>query len=139
MFVMRAVALSTDDFVHPVDVHLVFNEVISRIKKSKYYSASVDSTPDEGHVDQLALIFRYLEGYTPVERFVTFFPNQDHKGKEMFNSVIHFLKDNDMDIKDCLGQSYNKASSMSGKYNGLRSLVMAENNQQYGSLALVFR
>ena len=26
----------------------VFNEVISRIKQSKYYSISLDSTPDEG-------------------------------------------------------------------------------------------
>lgn len=89
---------------------------------------SLDSTPDEGHIDQLTLIFRYIEGYTPVERFVMFFPNQGHKGKELFNTVVKFMKDNEINIKDCRGQSYDNASSMSGKYNGLRSLVLAENN-----------
>lgn len=36
----------------------VLNEIISRIIMSKYYSVSVDSTPDEGHIDQLTVIFR---------------------------------------------------------------------------------
>ncbi|KAJ8884062.1 hypothetical protein PR048_015919 [Dryococelus australis] len=37
----------------------VFNEVISRIKQSKYYSISLGSTPDD-HIDQLTFILRYL-------------------------------------------------------------------------------
>lgn len=106
----------------------VFNEVISRIKHSKYYSISLDSTPDEGHVDQLTLVFRYLEENIPVERFVTFMPNQGHKAKDMFKGLDTFLKENDLDIKNCRGQSYDNASSMSGKYNGLQALVLAENN-----------
>lgn len=105
----------------------VFNEVISRIKQSKYYSISLDSTPDEGHVDQLTLIFRYLEEHIPVERFVTFMPNQGHKAKDMFEGLSKFLKENEIDIKNCRGQSYDNASSMSGKYNGLQALVLAEN------------
>jgi len=32
-------------------------EITSRIKLSKYYSVPLDSTTDEGHVDQLTLIF----------------------------------------------------------------------------------
>lgn len=77
----------------------VFDEIISRIKKSKYFSISLDSTPDEGHVDQLSLGFKYLEDFTPVERFLTFMPNQGHKAKDMFNGLCTFLKENDLDIK----------------------------------------
>ena len=55
------------------------NEIILRIKLLKYYSVSLDSTVDEGHVDQLTLIFRYMEHYTPVERFVKFLPNEWQK------------------------------------------------------------
>lgn len=106
----------------------VFDEIISRIKQSKYYSVSLDSTPDEGHVDQLTLIFRYLEGFTPVERFVTFMPNQGHKAADMFKSLTEFLKENEIPIEDCRGQSYDNASSMSGKYRGLQALVLAENS-----------
>ena len=42
------------------------------------YSVSHDSTADEGHVDQLTPIFRYLEHDTPVEQFMKFLPNQGH-------------------------------------------------------------
>lgn len=38
----------------------VLNKIISRIKLSKYFSISLDSTPDEGHIDQLTLVFRYI-------------------------------------------------------------------------------
>ena len=34
----------------------VLSEIISRIKLSKYYSVTLDSTADIGHVDQLTLI-----------------------------------------------------------------------------------
>ena len=78
-----------------------FNEIIARIKQSKYYSISLDSTPDEGHVDELILVFRYLKECIPIERFVKFMPNQGHKAKEMFLGLSTFLKDNNIDIKNC--------------------------------------
>ena len=68
----------------------VLDEIVSRIKRSRYYSVTVDSTPDEGHVDQLTLVFRFMENTTPVERFVTCMPNQGHKAEEMFDGLMHF-------------------------------------------------
>ena len=76
----------------------VLNEIISRIKLSKYYSVSLDSTADEGHVDQLILIFRYMEHDTPIERFVKFLPNQGHKAQDMFERLMKFLADHGIDI-----------------------------------------
>ncbi|XP_025411090.1 uncharacterized protein LOC112684011 [Sipha flava] len=97
--------------------------IISRIKHSKYYSISLDSTPDEGHVDHLTLIFRYLEENIPVERFVAFMLNQGHKAKDMFKGLDTFLKENNLDIKNYRGQSYDNASSMSGKYKVLTNCL----------------
>ncbi|XP_042237682.1 uncharacterized protein LOC121876549 [Homarus americanus] len=34
----------------------VLREIVSRIRQSKYFSVSVDSTPDEAHIDQLTVI-----------------------------------------------------------------------------------
>jgi len=68
----------------------VLGEIITRIKKSKYYSVSVDSTPDEAHIDQLTIVVRYMEEITPVERFLTFVPNCGHTGIEMANTLLHF-------------------------------------------------
>ncbi|XP_042209606.1 zinc finger MYM-type protein 1-like [Homarus americanus] len=106
----------------------VLNEIISRIKLSKYYSISLDSTPDEGHIDELTLIIRFMEHDTPVERFVKFLPIEGHKAQEMFKGLLKFFADNDIDIQNCRGQSYDNATSMSGRYNGLQAKVVAENH-----------
>ncbi|XP_050061579.1 uncharacterized protein LOC126551671 [Aphis gossypii] len=75
---------------------------------TNYLSSTIYSTPDEGHIDQLTLIFRYIEKDTPVERFLVFMPNQGHKAQD-------------------IGQSYDNASAMSGKYNGLQSKILKNN------------
>ena len=98
---------------------LVYDEIIRRVKKAKFYSVSLDGTSDEGHMDQLTIILRYVDGYPPVERFLEFFPNQGHKALDVFNSLTNFLNKNGISISDCRGQSYDNASSMSRKYNGL--------------------
>ncbi|KAE9521909.1 hypothetical protein AGLY_017716 [Aphis glycines] len=105
----------------------VLNEIITRLKISKYYSVSVDSTPDEGHIDQLTVIFRYMENLIPVERFLTFLPNSGHTGKAITETLIHFLNENKIDIKDCRGQSYDNAANMSGKYNGMQAFIKRVN------------
>ncbi|KAF0693319.1 zinc finger MYM-type protein 1-like, partial [Aphis craccivora] len=107
--------------------HQVLNAIVTRIKISKYYSISLDSTPDEGHVDQLTVVFRFMEGSKPVERFLKFLPNQGHKAQDMFNSIMKVLENNGIEINNCRGQSYDNASAMSGKYNGLQSKINAVN------------
>jgi hypothetical protein len=106
----------------------VLSEITSRIKESRYYSISLDSTPDEGHIDQLTLVFRYMEKANPVERFVKFMPNQGHKAQDMFDGLVEFLDEHDIQISNCRGQSYDNAAAMSGRYNGLQAKVSAENS-----------
>ena len=101
----------------------ILGEIITRVKRSKYYSVSLDSTPDESHIDQLTLVLRYMEDDGPVERFVTFMANRGHKAEEMFNALMEFLREQDLDIADCRGQSNDNASAMSGVYNGLQAKV----------------
>lgn len=104
----------------------VIEEIVSRIQISRYYSVSLDSTSDESHVDQLTLVIRYMENEKPVERFLTFMPNQGHKAQEMFEGLMNFLNMHEIDIRNCRGQSYDNASAMSGKYNGLQAKVIEQ-------------
>ena len=69
-----------------------------------------------------------MENTTPVERFVTFMPNQGHKAEEMFDGLMQFLDTHVIDIQHCRGQSYDNASAMSRRYNGLQANVAAKNN-----------
>ena len=52
----------------------VLKQIIGWIKESKYYSASVDSTPDEALIDQLTVVIRCMEKHSPKDRFLTFMP-----------------------------------------------------------------
>ena len=67
-------------------------EIISRVKKSNYYSISLDSTSDAAHIDQLALVLRYMEKVGSMEHFVIFIANKGHGAQEMFKALMEFLK-----------------------------------------------
>ncbi|XP_062904949.1 zinc finger MYM-type protein 1-like [Mobula hypostoma] len=101
----------------------ILDHIIGEVKKYKYYSASLDSTPDISNVDQLTLTVRYVLPSGPVERFVKFLGMEGHSAEQLTQGLLDFLKENDIDIKDCRGQSYDNASNMSGKYSGLQARI----------------
>ena len=89
--------------------------IIDDVKRAKYYSIIVDSTPDVSHTDQLSFVLRYVEeNGNPVERFLLFLPHPGHKSENLPNAVMSVLSQNSIDIADCRGQSYDNTSNMSG-------------------------
>ena len=46
-----------------------------------------------------------------------------HKGADIGQIILTFLKVHGIDISNCRGQSYDNASNMSGKYNGVQKLI----------------
>ena len=84
----------------------VLNEIITRIRNSKYFSVSVDSMPDEAHIDQLTIVIRYMEKSMPKERFLTFLPNIGHTGDATAKALLQFLDDYNINKHNCRGLSY---------------------------------
>lgn len=112
-----------NEFIHVLATE-VSRIVIREIEKSKYFSMIIDSTPDVSHVDQLTIVLRYVDQTgSSIERFLQFLANTGHKGKEMENEVVNFLKIKNINIMDCRGQSYDTAKNMSGKYKGLQTRI----------------
>lgn len=101
----------------------VLKKIINEVKSAKYFSISVDSTPDLSHIDQLTFIIRYVKDCVPVERFLKFIPIKEHKSKYLAETILNFLEIHDIPIKDCRGQSYDNSSNMSGKYSGLQTRI----------------
>ncbi|KAL4082431.1 hypothetical protein QTP88_029898 [Uroleucon formosanum] len=64
----------------------------------------------------------------PIERFIRFIPNCSHKAKYMATIVLQTLKNYDLDIANCRGQSYDNASNMSGAYSGLQARIKEVNS-----------
>uniref|UniRef100_A0A8C6WJK3 Zinc finger MYM-type protein 1 n=1 Tax=Neogobius melanostomus TaxID=47308 RepID=A0A8C6WJK3_9GOBI len=116
-----------DEFVQLMGEQ-VLSEIINRIKIAKYFSISVDSTPDLSHTDQLTFIMRYVSPTGSIEeRFVTFLPLTSHTGESIANSILLVLSDLGIDISNCRGQCYDNASNMSGSYKGVQSRIRSIN------------
>jgi len=99
--------------------------IAKEIKEQKYFSVSVDSTPDLSHVDQLTVIIRYVEksSHQAKERFLKFLPLEKHTGETLTNTLLCFLNEIGVDISNCRGQSYDNAANMSGRYNGMQAKI----------------
>lgn len=91
----------------------VLSEIVNQIKLAKYFSISVDSTPDISHMDQLTFIARYLSPEGNIEEcFLEFLPITIHKGESLFNSVMTVLNELGIDMNNCCGQCYDNVSNM---------------------------
>lgn len=66
---------------------------------------------------QLTFIFRCVSDEGEInEQFVGFKPIYSHVGH-----VMKMIKDLEIDLSNCRGQSYDNASNMSSKYNSLQA------------------
>ena len=107
----------------------VFQAIIEELRKARYFSIYVDSTPDISHCDQLTCIVRYVTSTGPVERFLKFINTngQRHTGEYLADTILTFPEENGIDVENCRGQSYDNASNMSGIYNGMQSWILRKN------------
>lgn len=71
-------------------------------------------------MDQLTIILRYVN---KVERFITFIYITSHTGANLVMCLLNFLKENNINIKNGRGQSYDNASNMSGTYTGMQAEI----------------
>ena len=101
----------------------MMKNIVDEVISARYFSLSVDSTPDISHCDQLTIIIRYVNENSPVERFLTFLDNRGHTGRGLAETVLKYLKDLGIEIANCRGQTYDNAANMSGIYNGMQTAV----------------
>ena len=89
------------------------DSIICELKNSKFYTISLDSTPDISNVDQLTLIVSYVLPTGPAERFINILDMDSHNAEHLQDKLLTFLNENGIDIGNCRGQSYDNASNMS--------------------------
>ena len=117
-----------EEFIHVISTK-VLDIIISERKQAKYYSVSLDSTPDITNVDHLTIIFRYVLLDGPVEQFVKFIPTREYTGHQLADLLFEFVENNRISLKDLRVQSYDNASNMSGKYKGMQAIIKEGNHQ----------
>jgi hypothetical protein len=118
-----------DEIIHLM-ARKVRQFVLDELAVAGYFSISVDSTPDNSHVDQLTVIVRYVSPSSgqPVERFLNFIKMESHTGENLANLVLDYLcNECKIDFSKCRGQSYDNAANMSGRYNGMQQKILEHN------------
>lgn len=101
----------------------VLKTVDDELKKARYFFLIVDSSPDCPHIDQLAIVLRYVPPTeaTPVERLIRLLPGISHAFAGLENAVVDCLERFGININNCRAQSYDNASNISGPYTGLQA------------------
>lgn len=115
-----------DEFIKLIGIK-VLDKILSELRDAKYFSISVDSTPDVSHCDQLVFCIRYVKDGVPVERFLQFIPINQHKSEYLTDTVIEFMSSHSIELQDCRGQSYDNTNNMAGKYSGLQQRILEMN------------
>ena len=116
-----------DEFIQLMSSH-VMKIILGELKIAKYFSISVDSTPGITHVDQLTSTIRYVSvNGAPVERFLQFVSIASHTGESLYQVIKTTVQELEIPLTDCLGQTNDNASNMSGIYNVVQGKVLNDN------------
>jgi len=94
-------------------------KVIAQVVDSGMYSVMADTTPDVSHKDQLSVCVRYVDSLGEIsERLLEVCEANDKTGLGIAEKIHDVLKKNGLSVQNIAFQSYDFASSMSGKING---------------------
>lgn len=108
--------------------------ILKEREKAKYYSIIVDATPDTSHVEQTAIIIRYLhfegeeESYEVKERLLAFADCSQKTGVAIADLIIKKLNEYRIPLSDCRGQGYDNGSNMKGAYKGVQAIILGMNS-----------
>jgi hypothetical protein len=102
--------------------------IVERMKLSGVCSIINDGTQDLSKLEASCLLIRYIEEddscrQRPVERVVGLFTTGSTSGQTLCDKVVSHLTEVKIPLSHIIGQSYDGAGNMSGKYRGLQTLI----------------
>lgn len=109
--------------------NVITDKIISKVKAAKYFSILADETTDISGIEQFSFSVRYVDtvGDEKIlrEDFLKFVPVTDVTGEGLSNTIINICNDLRLDKKNMVGQGYDGASVMSGKFKGCAAHITA--------------
>jgi hypothetical protein len=82
----------------------VLNKIVQQIEKAKYFAVMIDETTDIAKHEQVSLVLRYTdEQFNVHERFIGFKRTTSMTGEALFNLLLLWLKEMNLDVKNIVG------------------------------------
>ncbi|KAL4153486.1 hypothetical protein QTP88_001319 [Uroleucon formosanum] len=112
------------------------DEIINRVKQSKYFTILLDGTPDKSHKEQLTFLLRIVEisknlKYEINEYFICFIHTSNKSGSNLTEEIKEQLQLMNLDLKNCRGQAYDNGANMVGRKQGVQSRIISENPRAF--------
>lgn len=108
---------------------VITDKIILKVIDAKYFSILADETTDISGIEQFSFSIRYVDktGETKVlrEDFLTFVAVTDVTGEGLSNTIRKICQDLHLDMNFLVGQGYDGASAMSGKFKGCAARITA--------------
>ncbi|XP_071052621.1 zinc finger BED domain-containing protein 5-like [Onthophagus taurus] len=101
----------------------VENEIIMRIRKSKFFSLQLDESTDCQNAAQLICFAKYGYKNEVVDDFLFCKELQRTTGEEIFKSVNSYITGNNISWENCVGVCSDGARAMVGKHSGLLARI----------------
>lgn len=96
------------------------------------FALLVDESSDCSRKEQMAVVLRFVDKDGVVkERFVGLVHVTDTSALSLKSAIDAFFAKHGLSLTQVRGQGYDGASNMSGKFNGLKSLILSENESAF--------
>lgn len=108
--------------------HQIQQNIVEKVKASRFFSILADEAQDASNKEQMALIIRYVDVDGVInEDFLEFVHCADGTtGDHISKHIKTSLSKLGIDMADCRGQCYDGAGSMAGKNKGAAALIYKE-------------
>ena len=102
----------------------VLRDVAKNLQSSSYFCIMIDKTTDASNVEQVVLVFRWVDDDLAVhEEFIGLYQSDSIDAKSLVAIIRDTLLRMNLKIENCRGQCYDGASSMSGTKGGVAKLI----------------
>ena len=103
---------------------VVKSEMKDEIYSAQYYCLIGDETKDLSKTEQISVVVRYLYNKVIHEEFISYTPAETLNADGLCEYICCALFDVELDIQNCIAQSYDGASIMSGIKSGVQSRII---------------
>ena len=102
----------------------VNQKIRSEVEAAQFFTVMADTTPDTSHLDQLSVVLRYVTPFCVVrERLVDIRDIDSKTGDGQAAAILKSLRSKELNTESIVFQSYDYASSMSGKFKGCQAKI----------------
>ncbi|XP_060881672.1 zinc finger MYM-type protein 1-like [Metopolophium dirhodum] len=107
---------------------VIVGKIVERVKQFRFFSLLCDETTDISTTEQMTVCIRYVDTSSWIlrEDFLGFVKMTSTTGLAIKDAILIKLKEVGLSIDNLRGQGYDGGANMSGKHNGVQSLILNE-------------